>query len=495
MPVYHVQTGAKTYYEVEENAARAMKEKGISLQDVSGQVRSEPELYAIGRYEGFAGADVGTQVSILEANKKDFTQKYGEDAYKAFRAYIQGGPFTEKPLPQPLVKHEYTKPDHVSEGYMLVKGGNSAKPEYVEVKTDMAEAMQKKNISVLDRHGHVTSLPRLYAETKYEGFADAGYAKQREILEANKEDFAEEFGEWCYELFHDYYQGMAEGGRYFSEDDQSKVSKAFNNILGAAGTGGDVRKAIQDYQKAFNKGLKNLVKSNDASGLWSIVESIDPQAFEQFRYAAGTDDKNKALDAPPASVTSEAIVGLLKKKFADPSGSLFKDVFEEPELAHLNPQWSQLSVSQLLAIYAYMMVKYNPRMAEQGAMDEKAMALAKSGKAIYEEIEAAYMEEIIKIGDSLYDENQQSSEPPEGGGELTQRDRFKRAVEAIRQYQKSQEEMQYYVNYDVDAGQKELDEKKTKRDSTWKETALLLKDKGYVVDLLYTGIFTDIFDT
>lgn len=101
-------------------------------------------------------------------------------------------------------------------------------------------------------------------------------------------------------------------------------------------------------------------------------------------------------------------------------------------------------------------------MAEQGAMDEKAMALTKSGKAIYEEIEAAYMEEIIKIGDSLYDENRQSSEPPEGGGELTQRDRLKRAVEAIRQYQKSQEEMQYYVNYDVDAGQKELDEKKQK---------------------------------
>ena len=87
MHFFHASSGALVYYEVEENAARVMLEKDISLQDNSGQVRSDGELYAIGHYEGFAGASVEEQLRILEANKKDFTKRFGDWYYDLLYAH------------------------------------------------------------------------------------------------------------------------------------------------------------------------------------------------------------------------------------------------------------------------------------------------------------------------------------------------------------------------------------------------------------------------
>jgi hypothetical protein len=357
-------------------------------------------------------------------------------------------------------------PEKNTPGYetVVVYSVWSGIPTYYEVKTDTAKVLIEKGVSLQDKNGHIKSEPELYATTYYEGFAGASYAEQQKILTEHADDFTKQFGDWYYGAYNNHLTSM-DAAQHFSATDQANIAKAFYDMLDAVNSGSNSNDAVNAYNTAFDNGFTHLAESTSGAGLWSMFAKLDPQTASQFQYTAGVDDVNALVDAPPSSATSQALAASLKKRFGDLDGSLIKDVFDQPELAELNIDWSQLSADQLLAVSAYLTAKFNPRMVSNGAMengDKDIASLIQSGKAIYEDVEKNYMHSIIEQRNSLEtDEARESREAAEYAGwkegALSMSNRFNKAVEYIRQYQIDWEEYQFYTNYDIDSSQSEIE--------------------------------------
>ena len=360
-----------------------------------------------------------------------------------------------------------TFPAHVKDGYELhcELDKKTNKMTFFAVKDDTAAAMRSKNISLFE-NDRMKSDQQIYADLHYDGYATADATGKKKILEANKKDFSDQFGKGYYGFLDTYLATMSTAGKFYSVEDSKAVNNAFNNILAAASKGEDTKKAFGAYKTAIDNANTNLLNKHSDEPSWSLLTEKFPELKTlQYNESDNADAENKFLDRPPVSFTSGALVDMIKKRFGVIDSSLFKDVFDSPDLKELNVDWSQLSTAQLLAVKSYLTAKYNPRMVENGAMgeDEDSYQLIQEGKAIFEDVEKNYQNSIIQLRDSLEDDDtKKKREKSESEGLISPQDKFNNAVKDIKQYQKDYEDCKFYMNYDVDTAKKDLDNKKKK---------------------------------
>jgi hypothetical protein len=310
------------------------------------------------------------------------------------------------------------------------------------------------------------------ATSGYDSLMTGDASAQRAKLAANKDDFVSRFGEGLYELYINHFTGLSGAGQYYSTEDRAAIYGAFNEILAAAANGADNQSAIEAYQKAFDNAEENLYGQHPDAVSWRKVQAAFPEIAAQFDYEDSEEDnKRAAMGIQPESFTKEELIKAFMADRLDSFGDPIKMLLQKNQIQLIQPYLNQLDETSLLAVWAYIQST-----SDSGSAAERNplyREFAQAGKELFERLRSQNDEAMIAAADAVGDEydskataelKKKLNEQGRDWDELPASLRARHAREKIQNYYNG-DPAAYYLTFDFDAAQREIDDLNNQIDS------------------------------